>query len=52
LTGPEAFARSLGISDRAHLTLLLVEPDGRITWRASGPFSAAAGASLGAALGR
>jgi len=47
----EAFARSLGISDRAHLTLLLVEPDGRITWRGSGPFSEAAGASLRAALG-
>jgi len=47
----EAFARSLGISDRAHLTLLLVEPDGRITWRGSGPFSNAAGASLTAALG-
>ncbi len=47
----EAFARSLGISDRTHLTLLLVEPDGRITWRGSGPFSDAAGASLTAALG-
>jgi hypothetical protein len=47
----EAFARSLGISDRAHLTLLLVEPDSRITWRGSGPFSNAAGASLTAALG-
>ncbi len=47
----DAFARSLGISDRAHLTLLLVEPDGRITWRGSGPFSDAAGASLAAALG-
>ena len=46
----DAFARSLGISDRTHLTLLLVEPDGRITWRGSGPFSAAAGASLTAAL--
>jgi len=46
----EAFARSLGISDRAHLTLLLVEADGRITWRGSGPFSDAAGASLSAAL--
>jgi hypothetical protein len=46
----EAFARSLGISDRAHLTLLLVEPDARITWRGSGPFSDAAGASLTAAL--
>ena len=47
----EAFARSLGISDRAHLALLLVEPDGRITWRGSGPFSNAAGASLTSALG-
>src|ERR1700736_6153546 len=47
----EAVARSLGISDRAHLTLLLVEADGRITWRGSGPFSDAAGASLTSALG-
>ena len=47
----EAFARSLGISDRQHLTLMLVEPDGRITWRGSGPFSDAAGASLAAAPG-
>ena len=47
----EAFARSLGISDRTHLTLLLVEADGRITWRGSGPFSDAAGTSLSAALG-
>lgn len=47
----EAFARSLGISDRAHLTLMLVEPDSRITWRGSGPFSDVAGASLNAALG-
>ena len=46
----EAFARSLGIGDRAHLTVLLVVPDGRITWRGSGPFSDAAGASLSAAL--
>ncbi len=48
----EAFARSLGISDRSHLTLLLVEPDGRIAWRGSGPFSEPAGASLSAALRR
>jgi hypothetical protein len=47
-----AFAQSLGISDRAHLTVLLIAPDGRITWRGSGPFSEAAGASLTAALGR
>ena len=46
----DAFARTLGISDRSHLTLLLVEPDGRITWRGSGPFSDAAGVSLTAAL--
>lgn len=46
----DAFARSLGISDRSHLTLLLVEPDGRIVWRGSGPFSEPAGASLTAAL--
>jgi hypothetical protein len=47
-----AFARALGIGDRAHLTILLVEPDGRITWRGSGPYSEAAGASLTAALAR
>lgn len=46
----DAFCRALGIADRAHLTLLLVEPDARIVWRGSGPFSEAAGASLAAAL--
>lgn len=46
----DAFARSLGIADRSHLTILLVEPDGRVTWRGSGPFSEAAGASLSEAL--
>jgi hypothetical protein len=45
-----AFSSALGIFDRAHLTVLLVEPDGRITWRGSGPFSEAAGASLTTAL--
>jgi hypothetical protein len=44
------FASSLGIADRSHLTILLVEPDGRLTWRGSGPYSQAAGASLTAAL--
>jgi hypothetical protein len=46
----DAFSRSLGLGDRAHLTILLVEPDGRIVWRGSGPYSDAAGASLTAAL--
>ncbi|MBV8299633.1 MAG: hypothetical protein JO083_08855 [Candidatus Eremiobacteraeota bacterium] len=46
----EAFCRALGIGDRAHLTILLVEPDARIVWRGSGPFSEPAGASLTAAL--
>ena len=46
----DTFARTLGIGDRTHLTLLLVEPDGRITWRGSGPFSEPAGASLTSAL--
>ncbi|HEX3462824.1 MAG TPA: hypothetical protein VHS78_02055 [Candidatus Elarobacter sp.] len=46
----DTFVRALGISDRAHLVILLVEPDGRITWRGSGPFSETAGASLTAAL--
>jgi hypothetical protein len=45
-----AFAGALGIADRAHLTILLVEPDGRISWRGSGPFSPAAGDALTAAL--
>jgi hypothetical protein len=44
------FCEALGISDRSHVTLLLVEPDARVTWRGSGPFSDAAGASLTAAL--
>jgi hypothetical protein len=47
----DAFARELGIADRTHLTILLVEPDGRMTWRGSGPYSEATGASLTAALG-
>ena len=46
----ENFCRALGIGDRAHLTILLVEPDARIIWRGSGPFSEPAGASLSAAL--
>jgi hypothetical protein len=45
-----AFSRALGIADREHLTVLLVEPDGRIAWRGSGPFSRSAGESLTAAL--
>lgn len=45
-----AFASALGIADRTHLTLLLVEPDGRITWRGSGSYSQAAGDALTAAL--
>jgi hypothetical protein len=44
------FASALGIGDRSHLTILLVEPDGRIAWRGSGRYSDAAGASLTAAL--
>ena len=46
----DGFARSLGITNQEHLTILLVEPDGRITWRGSGPYSDAAGASLTEAL--
>jgi hypothetical protein len=46
-----AFVRALGIGDRAHLVILLVQPDGRIAWRGSGPFSETAAASLTAALG-
>lgn len=44
------FASALGIADRSHLTILLVEPDGRIAWRGSGRFTEAAGASLTVAL--
>lgn len=47
----DGFARALAIRDRAHLAILVVEPDGRITWRGSGPFSETAGASQSAALG-
>ena len=47
----DAFSRSLGLDDRRHLAILLVEPDGRVVWRASGAFSEAAGASLSAELG-
>jgi hypothetical protein len=45
------FARALAITDRSHLVILVVEPDGRITWRGSGPYSETAAASLTAALG-
>ncbi len=46
----DAFARSLRIPDRKHLTVLVIEPDARIVWRGSGPFSDAAGAALSEAL--
>jgi len=45
-----AFARAAGIHDRTHVTVMVVEPDGRITWRGSGPYSDAAGAALTEAL--
>ena len=47
----DAFSRALGIGDRRHLAVLLVEPDGRIAWRGSGAFTEAAGAALTAELG-
>jgi hypothetical protein len=46
-----AFSRSLGLADRAHLALYLVEPDGTISWRAAGAYSDTLGASLNSALG-
>ncbi len=46
-----AFGRALGLADRAHLALYLVEPDGTISWRATGAYDDALGASLNSALG-
>jgi hypothetical protein len=48
----EAFARSLGIADRKHLSAFLVDADGQIVWRGTGAYTVAAGQALNAALGR
>jgi hypothetical protein len=47
----EAFTRALGIADRSHLVILVVEPDGSLAWRGGGPYSESAAAALNAALG-
>jgi len=47
----DAFTRSLGITDRSHLVILVVEPDGSIVWRGGGRYSEEAAAALSAALG-
>jgi len=49
-TDVDAFCRALGVTDRKTLGVFLVEEDGRIAWRGSGAYTAAAGAALTAAL--
>jgi hypothetical protein len=50
-TDVDAVCRALDVSDRKHLAAFLVEADGRISWRGSGAYTPAAGASLNEALG-
>ena len=47
----EAFTRELGITDRSHLVILVVEPDGSVAWRGGGAYSEAAAAAVNATLG-
>ncbi len=51
-TDVDAFCRALGIADRTHLAVFLLDETGRVTWRAAGAFSAEVGASLTDALAR
>jgi hypothetical protein len=51
-TDVDAFCGALGIADRTRLAVFLLDETGRVTWRASGPFSADVGASLSDALAR
>lgn len=44
------FRQALGITTEAHITTFLVTRDGRVLWRADGPMTAAAAASLGGVL--
>lgn len=46
----EAFCRALGIAERTHLNVLLIEPDGSVAWRGTGSFTDAARAALTQAL--
>jgi hypothetical protein len=50
-TDVDAFCRALGVSERKELGVFLVDGDGRIVWRGSGPYTDAAGAALTEALG-
>ena len=50
-TDVDAFCRALGVTDRKNLCVFLVDGDGRIVWRGSGPYTDAAGAALTEALG-
>jgi hypothetical protein len=50
-TDVDAFCRALGVTDRKELGVSLVDGDGRIVWRGSGPYTDAAGAALTEALG-
>lgn len=51
-TDVDAFCRAAGITDRKHLALFVVDPDGAIAWRGSGAYSGDTAASIDAALVR
>lgn len=42
----DAFCDALAIVDRKHLNVLLIEPDGSVRWRGSGPFGETVRAAL------
>lgn len=46
----EPFKRALGITDEHAIHVLVVDREGRVLWRATGPYSDEKGASLEAAL--
>jgi hypothetical protein len=46
----DAFCRALGITDRKHVSLFLIEPDCSVAWRAAGAYTPASGDALTAAL--
>ncbi len=48
----EPFKRSLAITDENTLHVMIIDRDGRVLWRTTGPFSAAKGTELEAALTR
>lgn len=47
-----SFRDALGLRDEDRIYVLLVDRDGRVHWRAEGPFNAATGAELSSRLGK